>query len=152
MHWFELDLGKSKSVKIASNVDDVHVNVDKSSHMVASSTSKYSDELTFVEDTDEKNFVTEPHPARARTRNWMINRVDNWRTTTPTTTQFTLFPTFPTLPTLFPTFQPLFAAFTPFNLFTTTTAQPIQTTTQLPPTTTTIKSEDDLGEWTFYAI
>lgn len=117
--------------------------MDQETHTVVTSTSKHSDEMNFVEDTDEKNFVTEPYPRpKSRPRNnWMINRMDLSRTTTtqaPTTTQFTLFPTFPTL---FPTFQPLFGGFTPLNPFllpqiTTTVASPVQPIFNLPTTTT----------------
>ncbi|KAI6182709.1 hypothetical protein M3Y97_00409900 [Aphelenchoides bicaudatus] len=114
--------------KVASSLDEVSQVSDN--QMIASSTpaTKHSDELNFVEDTDEKNFVTEPYPPKPKSRQWMINRmIEHARTTTttsppPTTTQFTLFPTFPTL------FPPLFALTpmsNPFTLPTISTPGPI---------------------------
>lgn len=137
--------------KIASNLDDiVQIGVAQTAK------SEDPNDINFVEDTDERNFVTEPYPPKA-TRRWMINRMDPSRMTTtaapPSTTQFTLFPTFPTL------FPPLFGGFTPFQLpqlpalttpvpikpifgiqtTSTTTVQPTTTTTKVTTTTTTAK-------------
>lgn len=133
--------------RIASSVDDIfQINTDQTERRPGS-----SNEIHFIEDTDERNFVTEPYPTRStRSRQWVISRVspyvgrfaeerlvDRLQTTTtvspppPTTTQFTLFPTFPTL------FPPLFGAFTPFQFPQfTTPAAPVRSIFDFPTTTT----------------
>lgn len=133
--------------RIASNIDDItEIHSDQVQSMSSTASPKNSDELNFIEDTDEHNFVTEPYPPKAKSRQWMIHRMDPFRTTTtsaPSTTQFTLFPTFPTL------FPPLFGAITPMNPFALpqiSTPGPIFNlpTTTVPtttvPTTTTQKA------------